>query len=452
MDSCRVKIIDSYVSSGKTQWAINYINSLDVDTKIIFITPFLSECDRIIEGCARTFTQPDVKLGRGRKMDHLIKLVIEGVDIVSTHALFSNINDELLNALRYNDYVLFLDETMGVVENFDLYKWDRISDEDKEKTIRDDILYLKELGVINVKEDFSIEWLGDDKLGKYLQLKQLADRGLLYFVNDSLLIWSFPIEVFMDGIFSEIYIMTYLFDHQIQSLYYDYFGLEYSIHHIEKINDQYEIVLTENNDQDLAWKHRMRDLVTIVENDKLNKIGNSYCNASNHLIESSLSKTWFMNNPQLIEKLGNHIANFFKHYTDSKSNERLWTCFKSDIPKLKRNGVSQLQWLEITSRATNDYSDRNVLAYCVNRYPNPFFEHFFNKRNIVIDKDKYALSEMIQWIWRSAIRNEEPIIIYIPSERMRKLFKMWLLIEEIQEPASNTTRSRRIRENSSKYC
>jgi len=275
---------------------------------------------------------------------------------------------------------------------------------------------------------------------------------LLYFVNDSLLIWSFPIEVFMDGIFSEIYIMTYLFDHQIQSLYYDYFGLEYSIHHIEKINDQYEIVLTENNDQDLAWKHRMRDLVTIVENDKLNKIGNSYCNASNHLIESSLSKTWFMNNPQLIEKLGNHIANFFKHYTDSKSNERLWTCFKSDIPKLKRNGVSQLQWLEITSRATNDYSDRNVLAYCVNRYPNPFFEHFFNKRNIVIDKDKYALSEMIQWIWRSAIRNEEPIIIYIPSERMRKLFKMWLLIEEIQEPASNTTRSRRIRENSSKYC
>ena len=48
MDSCRVKVIDSYVSSGKTQWAINYINSLDVDTKIIFITPFLSECNRII--------------------------------------------------------------------------------------------------------------------------------------------------------------------------------------------------------------------------------------------------------------------------------------------------------------------------------------------------------------------------------------------------------------------
>ena len=33
----------------------------------------------------------------------------------------------------------------------------------------------------------------------------------------------------------------------------------------------------------------------------------------------------------------------------------------------------------------------------------------------------YALSEMIQWIFRSRIRNNEDINIYIPSSRMRNL-------------------------------
>lgn len=36
---------------------------------------------------------------------------------------------------------------------------------------------------------------------------------------------------------------------------------------------------------------------------------------------------------------------------------------------------------------------------------------------------KYALSEMIQWIFRSRIRNNESINIYIPSSRMRNLLQ-----------------------------
>ena len=41
--------------------------------------------------------------------------------------------------------------------------------------------------------------------------------------------------------------------------------------------------------------------------------------------------------------------------------------------------------------------------------------------------DEYALSEMIQWIWRSAIRDGKEIWVYIPSRRMRELLKKWLL-------------------------
>lgn len=64
--------------------------------------------------------------------------------------------------------------------------------------------------------------------------------------------------------------------------------------------------------------------------------------------------------------------------------------------------------------------------YCCNRFVVPYQKHFFAMRNIKLDEDGYALSEMLQFIWRSAIRNGEPIEIYIPSKRMRELLIKYL--------------------------
>jgi hypothetical protein len=82
-------------------------------------------------------------------------------------------------------------------------------------------------------------------------------------------------------------------------------------------------------------------------------------------------------------------------------------------------------------RASNDYKDRTVLAYLCNRYVNPVTANFFVLNEIPIDQDMYALSEMLQWIWRSAIRDGKPIKIYIPSKRMRNLLINWLNTGEI---------------------
>ncbi|MEG2695893.1 MAG: hypothetical protein RR966_15745, partial [Acinetobacter sp.] len=41
-------------------------------------------------------------------------------------------------------------------------------------------------------------------------------------------------------------------------------------------------------------------------------------------------------------------------------------------------------------------------------------------------EDIFALSEMVQWVWRSAIREGNPINIYVPSSRMRDLLERWL--------------------------
>ena len=42
------------------------------------------------------------------------------------------------------------------------------------------------------------------------------------------------------------------------------------------------------------------------------------------------------------------------------------------------------------------------------------------------DEDMYALSEMIQFICRSAVRKHEDIWVYIPSRRMRNLLNNYI--------------------------
>ena len=78
------------------------------------------------------------------------------------------------------------------------------------------------------------------------------------------------------------------------------------------------------------------------------------------------------------------------------------------------------------ARATNEYKHKKNLAYCINVFNNPVLNSFFINKGVTIDEDTYALSELIQWVFRSQLRDNKPINIYIPSERMRNLFIDWL--------------------------
>ena len=40
--------------------------------------------------------------------------------------------------------------------------------------------------------------------------------------------------------------------------------------------------------------------------------------------------------------------------------------------------------------------------------------------------DAYALTELIQWVWRTRIRRGEPITLYLPAPRMRGILIDWL--------------------------
>lgn len=418
-----ITVIDSPCGSGKTTWAIQYINSYQQrGEKFIYITPFLSECDRIIKEChKKNFVQPNRIRGHGKKTDDFLNLVREGRNIVSTHSLFSNLDKDATEVIAGKNYIIIIDESIAVIDGIDMYE-----DEHSFDSTKEDILNLKKTNIIDIDDYGLIKWVDDAvSLGKYKDIKNLSREENLFFAANEFLIWTFPRTMFTGGIFKKIYILTYRFSSQLQKYYFDYFNVEYDMKTVRE-----KSLIDFFSGYDVFFRNKIRPLIDICDNEKINSLGKSYKDSANRERATTLSLNWTINNPESLVVLNKNMQNYFKNITKSSGKERMWTTFKQFKSKLKSQTCSDKNFVNIAARATNDYADRKYLCYTINRYMNPFLVNFFSKRGIKVSQDEYALSEMIQWIWRSAIRNDEKIYIYIPSERMRNLLKNWLDIKE----------------------
>ena len=71
----------------------------------------------------------------------------------------------------------------------------------------------------------------------------------------------------------------------------------------------------------------------------------------------------------------------------------------------------------------------------MNVYQHGDVRAYFDEQGIPTSEDLYAISTLVQWLWRSRIRKEhrEAITIYLPSERMRGLFLEWLWSDSTKE-------------------
>ena len=115
---CEVTIIDAICGKGKTSWAIEYMNRNDED-KFIYITPYIDEVNRVLFGCSyRSFETPATKNSKGTKLEDFNKLLSAGKNIVSTHALFSLVNDDTLKYLKENEYTLSSIDESNELNNY----------------------------------------------------------------------------------------------------------------------------------------------------------------------------------------------------------------------------------------------------------------------------------------------------------------------------------------------
>lgn len=391
-----VNVLDAIMGAGKTSAIINYINKSSEDRKFIFCTPYLKQVERVQAETNKHFVTPDdTFVAKSADIKTLIKAEL---NIATTHALFMRFDDEARDLIADGNYTLIIDEAMPVLQSYKVSSYDA-------KTITGTYC--------DVLEDGQLIWQERFYDGRFDDCRQDVEAGTIYKYNDSSLIQMSRIESF--EVFDEVWLMTYLFDGQTQDAYFDMHGWDYRRWGVVKTDDGYWPVEGAKTENTVDYK----SLITVKHDVR----------GSNLVTKgAAFSKSWYERHgadDAQLQMLKRHMASFFRTYGADDSSLNMWTTFNSYKAVLSGSRYAK-GFLTCNIKASNDYRDRSVLAYPINRYIDPNLSNFVSARGYSVSNDTFALTEMIQWVWRSAIRDEQPICIYVPSDRMYKLFTGWL--------------------------
>jgi hypothetical protein len=173
-------------------------------------------------------------------------------------------DEELKDLLHYENYVLIMDEVMSPISQVKLGK--------------DDIEVMLEGGLIHIEDNGQVKWIkGANYQTQYDTIKFYALAGNLYRSNETIFFWNFPASIF--SMFEHTYILTYMFEGQLQCYYYQYHGVQYKKKSVIQENERYKLVDYFQED-----RSKYKDLIKVYEG-KLNDIGEA---------DFTLSMGWYM--------------------------------------------------------------------------------------------------------------------------------------------------------------
>ena len=393
-----LNLIDAIPGQGKTTAMIRYINESAPERRYIFCTPYLKQVERVVENCgSHHFITPDDNIMS--KTQDLKGLIRANLNIATTHALFLRFDDEIRDLIRERNYTLIVDEAMDALAMYDISGFDArvISTE-----------------YCEVLDDGQLVWTEPDYDGKFEEYKLDVESGIVYRYSDTFLVRMCRIESF--EAFQEVFLMTYLFDGQLHKAYFDLNGWDYKNWYVA--GDSYlEYRLTEE-----PVLYQYPDYKSLIS------IKHSFVRSKLDTSGAALSVGWYKSHPsdssEFIQ-LKKHLDSFFKTYGQDKVSANMWTTFNAYRSSLSTSRYST-GFVACNAKATNEYRNRSVVAYPINRYVNPNIVSFVAQRGGKVKHKDFALTEMIQWVWRSAIRDLKPITLYIPSDRMLGIFAKWL--------------------------
>ena len=417
-----INVVDARMGTGKTSAAIQYMND-HPEKRYLFITPYLNEAQRICDACAELgFWTPINTLYEYefRKSSHLRSLVEVGRNVAMTHTLFKMCDAETVRLIAERGYVIFIDEVIDVFEPLTLSESDL--------RLITDAGWLKNVAASDDGDMMVLE-MEDSKdysRGRFSEVFTMARNNQLLNVTErkrgsekkQLFFWVLHKDLL--ALAEEAYVLTYMFDGMPMKAMLGIYGIEYRYIGV-CMDDEGKYRFTDEPMPDRAPE--LRRLLHICDNKRLNSIGDK---------PTALSANWFKSAAKSmsdgrLDTLRKNLNNYFRHYVPEGvgSSGRLWCTFKEVVGKVRDRGFyrNNLAW---NARATNDYQDRSVLAYCVNVYMNPSITIYFRENGVSIDPDKYALANMVQWLWRGCIRRGEEMWVYVPSKRMRGLLQGWI--------------------------
>ena len=420
------------MGKGKSSAALQYIND-NRDKRYLYVAPYLSECERVQIACPDLhFKAPDTEVLPTKSAD-LLRLLSEGQNVVLSHELFKLLNDTAIECIKEFDYTLFLDEEIEVVEQSGI--------------TQDDLKILKEQHLIETDlTSKRVKWLDSQYHGDFERTKREIQQKALYEVEQNIILWQLPPGIF--EAFHQVYIMTFLFCGSMLYLYFQKYGISFQYLHVEKDSQEKYYFSQGYEEVSELEKARIKSLLDVYEG----RLNTNYLPESkrNRDIQeySGLSSSWHQSrkNKEYINVLKRNAMNYIQNYRRVPKNTVMWTTFKFaankyENPRMKvncrkrervgcdacREKSCKRNFVSCNARATNRYADRTTLVYICNIFPIPPVVQYLSQGTTAeFDANLYALAQLMQWIWRSAIRRGEAVSLYLPSARMRKLLLDWL--------------------------
>ena len=421
------KLVDSPMGSGKTTAAINYINSMekyysqDSNNRVIVCVPYIEQIER---WCKNTKLKSPKK---GIKLDQLKKFIANGENIVISHALFNMFDKEIIELLTHGKYKydLFHDEQPQLFRG--VIGGDRSGDFND--SILDNLGQFDLLNLINsgilVKEQDKFIWneqslYNSEKKGVFNPLKSMCSVVDLYYYGTNkfdkscpacLILFTKP-EIF--NAFNNVWILSYMLKNSIVDCYFTLYSIsDFEYYHIED--------------------YQFKEGYKFEYPQGLNRI---LLHQGKYNLDYGFSKNWYYQNgkDEVLHDIGKCCYNYLRFAfgkSSWKSSDYIWTTFSGyevGIAKGNKN-FSKTRFVPCNTKATNEYKGATAAIYLCNRYPNVMLQGFFNAKGINFDEKLFALSELLQFIFRTNIReveSEKLINVLVPNKRMRELFADWL--------------------------
>lgn len=443
------RIVDSPMGIGKSSSLMRYIsynpaykedefvdslkrtglfNDLEHKRFIIFVSTVKERDERFLhELNAKRPEQPPYH-------QSILELIRNGENIVTTQSLWGFFNEDTIKAFRQcpYPYIAYFDEipplfreVVGARQKKDSFgAVDRFGKSDVLLMQKDKIVVRKgERLEYNINSDYNRQ-SSDYKI--FDAIKNLGRSCDLYPYGDkqgqfTSIIAFMKRELF--ACFKECWFFSYLTKDSMISQYcaMNHIAMEY--YHVEK-----GFIKRNPDGKYMEDYPRGIERLVILEDERFN-------------LDESLSKEWYKaarsgKNADGLKKLQRCFRSAYSFMKEKgvRSNTFLFTTFTAYQDLLAGDGrhyPTLKRFLPCNAKATNDYSKCTGVAYLCNRIFDVNCTNFLAQRaketnnpQLKFNNDNYALSELLQFIWRSNVRaadSDKPVYVWVPNRRMRKL-------------------------------
>ena len=396
-----ITIKDYPCGSGKTT---SMINSFKAEEKYLVILPYLKEVDRVIlETNNVTFVQPTPNETISHtKSESLRDFLLLGKNIATTHRMYEHLVPLTEEGLL-DDYNIIIDEVPEVVQSVSSKSKTSI----KDFYIDGGYIEVTANGLVTATDKWrqKREEVADTLSTNILTY---AETGCLYLLGEQMFIWAMPSKLLQAG--KSVTIMTFKAEGSMLTSYLNKLSITFNV----KRDKQKEEV----------FREQAAELINLQDIPNTSKLKLSHSGQQQG-----------MKSKEYCSKLSGSLKNLRSRQLKGLNlSIGLLTCKKDAW--VKENGKAGVfaqgskmfentNWIANTTRGTNEYAHCSHLIYLYDQHVNPVVSRWLNEQTRSFD-DAYALTELIQWVWRSRIRKGEPITLYLPAPRMRSIFIDWL--------------------------